>query len=35
MFDIQWTLWSAKVLPQVEKLKAEYLGITGNTSRRG
>jgi hypothetical protein len=31
MFDIQWTLWGESVLPAVKKLKAEYLGITGNT----
>ena len=31
MFDIQWTLWGETVLPQAKQLKAEYLGITGNT----
>jgi hypothetical protein len=31
MFDIQWTLWGESVLPTVKHLKAEYLGITGNT----
>ena len=31
MFDIQFTLWGDVVLPGVKKLKAEYLGITGNT----
>ena len=31
MFDIQYTLWGNTVLPGVKKLKAEYLGITGNT----
>ena len=31
MFDIQWTLWGDTVLPGVKKLKAEKLGITGNT----
>ncbi len=31
MFDIQWTLWGESVLPTVKKLKAEHLGITGNT----
>jgi hypothetical protein len=31
MFDIQFTLWGDTVLPGVKKLKAEYLGITGNT----
>jgi hypothetical protein len=31
MFDIQYTLWGETVLPGVKKLKAEYLGITGNT----
>ena len=31
MFDIQYTLWGDIVLPGVKKLKAEYLGITGNT----
>jgi hypothetical protein len=31
MFDIQWTLWGTSVLPGVKKLKAEYLGITGDS----
>jgi hypothetical protein len=31
MFDIQYALWGEIVLPGVKKLKAEYLGITGNT----
>ena len=31
MFDIQWTLWGDSVLPGVKKLKADHLGITGNT----
>ncbi len=31
MFDIQYTLWGDTVLPGVKLLKAEYLGITGNT----
>jgi hypothetical protein len=31
MFDIQYTLWGNSVLPGVKKLKAEYLGIDGNT----
>ena len=31
MFDIQWTLWGDSVLPGTKQLKAEYLGITGNT----
>jgi hypothetical protein len=31
MFDIQWTLWGDSVLPGTKKLKAEYLGVTGNT----
>ena len=31
MFDIQFTLWGNTVLPGVKKLKAEMLGITGNT----
>jgi hypothetical protein len=31
MFDIQWTLWGDVVLPGVKELKAEYLGITGDT----
>jgi hypothetical protein len=31
MFDIQWTLWGETVLPGVKKLKAEYLGIAGDT----
>lgn len=31
MFDIQWTLWGEVVLPGAKQLKADYLGITGNT----
>ena len=31
MFDIQWTLWGDAVLPGAKQLKAEYLGIGGNT----
>ena len=31
MFDIQYTLWGETVLPNAKKLKADYLGITGNT----
>jgi hypothetical protein len=31
MFDIQFTLWGDTVLPGVKKLKAEYLGISGDT----
>ena len=31
MFDIQWTLWGDTVLPGAKRLKAEHLGITGNT----
>jgi hypothetical protein len=31
MFDIQYTLWGDVVLPGVKQLKAEHLGITGNT----
>jgi hypothetical protein len=31
MFDIQYTLWGNTVLPRVKELKAEYLGIKGNT----
>jgi hypothetical protein len=31
MFDIQWTLWGETVLPGAKRLKAEYLGITGDT----
>ncbi len=31
MFDVQYTLWGDSVLPGVKTLKAEYLGITGNT----
>ncbi|HVX17410.1 MAG TPA: hypothetical protein VHA73_05200 [Acidimicrobiales bacterium] len=31
MFDIQWTLWGDTVLPGAKRLKAEYLGINGNT----
>jgi hypothetical protein len=30
MFDIQWTLWGDSVLPGAKKLKAEYLGISGD-----
>jgi hypothetical protein len=30
MFDIQWTLWGNTVLPEVKRLKAEYLGIDGD-----
>ncbi len=31
MFDIQYTLWGETVLPRVKRLKAEYLGIRGDT----
>lgn len=31
MFEIQWTLWGTSVLPGVKDLKADYLGISGNT----
>ena len=31
MFDIQWHLWGETVLPGVKKLKAEYLGIDGDS----
>lgn len=31
MFDIQWTLWGDTVLPGAKRLKAEYLGIEGDT----
>lgn len=31
MFDIQWTLWGSTVLPGVKRLKAQYLGISGDT----
>lgn len=31
MFDIQFTLWGDTVLPGAKKLKADYLGITGDT----
>jgi hypothetical protein len=31
MFDIQWTLWGDTVLPGAKALKADHLGITGNT----
>jgi len=31
MFDIQWSLWGDAVLPGVKQLKAEYLGIDGDT----
>jgi hypothetical protein len=30
MFDIQWRLWGNTVLPEVKRLKAEYLGINGD-----
>ncbi len=31
MFDIQWTIWGETVLPGAKRLKAEFLGITGNS----
>jgi hypothetical protein len=31
MFDIQFTLWGDVVLPAVKELKAEYLGISGDS----
>jgi len=31
MFDIQYTLWGNVVLPRVKELKAQYLGIRGDT----
>jgi hypothetical protein len=31
MFDIQWRLWGDTVLPEVKRLKCEYLGITGDS----
>jgi hypothetical protein len=31
MFDIQWHLWGDTVLPGTKRLKADYLGIDGNT----
>jgi len=31
MFDTQWTIWGETVLPVAKRLKAEYLGITGDT----
>ena len=31
MFDIQWRLWGDTVLPEVKRLKSEYLGISGNS----
>ena len=31
MFDIQFQIWGDTVLPGTKQLKAEYLGITGNT----
>ncbi|HKE74971.1 MAG TPA: hypothetical protein VKB57_15220 [Acidimicrobiales bacterium] len=31
MFDIQWALWGHTVLPGVKQLKADYLGISGDT----
>jgi hypothetical protein len=31
MFDIQFSLWGDVVLPGAKRLKAEYLGIDGNT----
>jgi len=31
MFDIQWSIWGETVLPGAKRLKAEYLGIDGNS----
>ncbi|MEZ5143420.1 MAG: hypothetical protein R2726_13010 [Acidimicrobiales bacterium] len=31
MFDIQYTLWGDSVLPAAKRLKAEHLGITGDS----
>jgi hypothetical protein len=31
MFDIQYTLWGDSVLPAAKRLKADYLGIEGDT----
>jgi hypothetical protein len=31
MFDIQWTLWGDTVLPGAKQLKADHLGISGDT----
>ncbi len=30
MFDIQWALWSAKVLPEVRNIKGRWMNITSN-----
>ena len=30
MFDIQWALWSAKVLPEVRNIKGRWMNITTN-----
>ena len=30
MFDIQWTLWSEKVLPEVRNIKGRWMNITSN-----
>ncbi len=30
MFDIQWALWSAKVLPEVREMKGRWMNITTN-----
>jgi hypothetical protein len=30
MFDIQWTLWSDKVLPEVRNIKGRWMNITSN-----
>jgi hypothetical protein len=31
MFDIQWTLWGETVLPGTKQLKADFIGVSGNT----
>ena len=30
MFDIQWTFWSDKVLPEVRRIKGKWMNITSN-----
>ena len=34
MFDIQWALWSAKVLPEVRNIKGRWMNITTQRRRR-
>ena len=33
MFDIQWTLWSEKVLPAIREMKGRWMNITTNDVR--